>query len=111
MTHKLATDHDKKIIDAVSVALDGKVGRKDDVDRLMQKVQNHEGSDDLRTACEIAIAFARWSQDMKGSVDRWMMEVQMIRCQHMAGPCWCGRHGFNTVNYPPSRGQTDIDIQ
>lgn len=60
-----ASDWDHRIIDATSIALDGKIGRDDDVDRLREKIEQGEGEDKLKTACEIAVAFIRWAQDLK----------------------------------------------
>ena len=54
------TDEDERIITAVSVALEGKIGLDDDVDRLQGFAV-----DELHTACEIAVAFIRFAQDLK----------------------------------------------
>lgn len=61
----VANDWDHRIIDAVSVALQGKIGSQDDVDRLMVQVTQGGGENKLKVACEIAVAFIRWSQDLK----------------------------------------------
>jgi hypothetical protein len=61
---KCATDHDHRIIDAVSYALGGSIGRADDVERLMGELKS---DDHAKTACEIAVAFIRWSQDLKAA--------------------------------------------
>lgn len=60
-----ATDSDHRIIDAVSVALRGQIGSDDDVARLRQQIEGGESTDKLETACEIAVAFIRWAQDLK----------------------------------------------
>ena len=62
---KTATDNDHRIIDATSIALKGLIGRDDDVARLRQQIELGSSDDKLRTACEIAVAFIRWSQDLK----------------------------------------------
>ncbi len=60
-----ATEHDQKIIDAVSVAMGGQIGREDDAERLVEQVVNGEGGNPVLTACEIAVAFIRFAQDLK----------------------------------------------
>lgn len=60
-----ATDWDHRIIDATSIALGGVVGGSDDVARLMREIQVGPNPDKLKVACEIAVAFIRWSQDLK----------------------------------------------
>lgn len=60
-----ATEWDHRIIDSTSVALAGKIGRDDDVERLMQQVNDGPASDKVKVACEIAVAFIRWAQDLK----------------------------------------------
>lgn len=69
----IATDWDKKIIDAVSLALDGEVGGADDIDRLRKQIENGPLDDNLHTACEIAVAFIRWSQDLKNENENQRM--------------------------------------
>lgn len=64
MNHK-ATDNDHRIIDTTSIALNGKIGQDDDVARLRKQIELGSSDDKLRTACEIAIAFIRWAQDLK----------------------------------------------
>jgi hypothetical protein len=61
----IATDHDRRIIDAVSYALDGRIGSDDDVERLRKQIEGGSSTDKLKTACEIAVAFIRWAQDLK----------------------------------------------
>ena len=60
-----ATDHDHRIIDATSIALQGKIGYNNDVERLRKQIELGNSDDKLHTACEIAIAFIRWAQDLK----------------------------------------------
>lgn len=61
-----ATDRDHRIIDSTSVALEGRIGSEDDVHRLVNQIKCGGGTKDkLETACEIAIAFIRWAQDLK----------------------------------------------
>lgn len=60
----IATDNDHRIIDAVSFALHGKIGRPDDIDRLYKEIV--AGGDEGKwCACQIAVAFIRWAQDLK----------------------------------------------
>lgn len=59
------TDKDHRIIDATSIALDGKIGESDDVTRLKNQIHQSDSEDKLSTACEIAVAFIRWAQDLK----------------------------------------------
>ena len=65
MSSSSATDWDHKIIDAVSIALEGRIGQSDDISRLQAQIINGPSEDKLKTACEIAVAFIRWSQDLK----------------------------------------------
>jgi len=66
----MLTDEDRRIIDATSIALSGQIGLDDDVDRLMQQVVDGDGEPDkVRVACEIAVAWIRFAQDLKASVD------------------------------------------
>jgi hypothetical protein len=60
-----ATDHDHRIIDAVSYALKGRIGEDDDIQRLREQIEGGDSVDKMDTACEIAIAFIRWAQDLK----------------------------------------------
>lgn len=61
-----ATDRDHQIIDAVSIALDGRIGYVDDAVRLRANILCGGGRNDkLLTACEIAVAYIRWAQDLK----------------------------------------------
>lgn len=64
---KIASDRDHRIIDAVSIALDGKIGQDDDVQRLKEQVEGGDSDDKLKVACEIAVAFIRWAQDLKNA--------------------------------------------
>lgn len=61
----IASDWDHRIIDGVSVALKGYIGEDDDVARLRQQIEGGESKDKLNTACEIAVAFIRYAQDLK----------------------------------------------
>ncbi len=70
----LRTEWDKKIIDAVSIAL-VEVGREDDIQRLREQIENGKSEDKLHTACEIAIAWIRFAQDLK----------EKLRAQKAAG--------------------------
>ena len=65
-----ASDWDHRIIAATSQSLGGEVGREDDLNRLRRAIEDGEGDDKLKTACEIAMAFIRWSQDLKRERDR-----------------------------------------
>jgi hypothetical protein len=65
---KLATDLDHRIIDSTSWALIS-AGNPDDVDRLKQQILEGSSEDKLHTACVIAVAFIRWSQDLKQERD------------------------------------------
>jgi len=65
-----ASDWDHRIIDATSISL-GDVGREDDLNRLRRAIEDGEGNDKLKTACEVAMAFIRWSQDLKQERDTY----------------------------------------
>lgn len=67
---KIATDNDHRIIYATSIALNGKIGQDDDVARLRQQIELGSSDDKLRTACEVAVAFIRWAQDLKKEINR-----------------------------------------
>jgi hypothetical protein len=69
METNTASDCDHRIITAVSIALGGEIGRSDDLIRLRRQVEDGDSEDKLKTACEIAIAFIRWSQDLKRERD------------------------------------------
>lgn len=60
------TEWDDRIMDGVSWALGGKIGQEDDVERLMQQIEGGSSENKLKTACEIAVAFIRFAQDLKG---------------------------------------------
>jgi hypothetical protein len=60
-----ATDSDHRIIDSTSVALRGCIGTDKDVETLIGKVAAKSSAHRERTLAEIAIAFIRWSQDLK----------------------------------------------
>lgn len=68
--HKTATYEDHCIINGVSFALNGKIGQDDDVARLREQIELGSSDDKLRTACEIAVAFIRWAQDLKSQRDK-----------------------------------------
>lgn len=57
-----ASDHDHRIIDAVSVSLKGAIGLDDDVERLLAQISSENRE---KTLAEIAVAFIRWAQDLK----------------------------------------------
>ncbi len=65
----VATEWDHRIITGVSVALDGKIGQQDDIERLRSQIENGPSQDKIKVACEIAIAFIRWAQDLKRQRD------------------------------------------
>jgi hypothetical protein len=67
MTESLRTDWDNRIIDSVSIGL-VEVGLDDDVTRLQLLIEQGESKDKLRTACEIAIAWIRFAQDLKNDL-------------------------------------------
>jgi hypothetical protein len=60
-----ANDWDHRIIDTVSHSLGGEIGRADDTDRLLASVKAKESARREQTLAEIAVAFIRWSQDLK----------------------------------------------
>lgn len=60
----LRTDKDRRVIDAVAVGLI-EVGKEDDIQRLRTLIEGGESADHLQTACEIAIAWIRFAQDLK----------------------------------------------
>jgi len=62
---RYCSDWDHRVITGVSLALGGMVGLADDVDRLMQQIVRGPSTDKMRTAVEIAVAFIRFSQDLK----------------------------------------------
>jgi len=71
MTEKLCNNWHKRIVDATSIGL-VEVGKDDDVARLQSLIENGESQDQngkpqdkLTTACEIAIAWIRFAQDLK----------------------------------------------
>ncbi len=66
----IATTWDHRIIDAVSFALGGRIGDTDDIERLKSQITNGSFKDHLHTACEIAVAFIRWSKDLKARLSR-----------------------------------------
>ena len=55
----VATEWDHRIITGVSVALDGKIGQEDDIERLRIQIEGGPSQDKLKVACEIAVAFIR----------------------------------------------------
>jgi len=63
-SQSLRTDRDRRIIDSIAVSL-VEVGKDDDTERLLAAVMNGESEDKLHTACEIAIAWIRFAQDLK----------------------------------------------
>lgn len=65
---KVATDWDHRIITSVSCALHGSIGTEADVERLRSIITPKDG-DTTRVACEIAVAFIRWAQDLKAEIN------------------------------------------
>jgi hypothetical protein len=65
----VVTEWDHRIITGVSVALEGKIGQEDDIERLKSQIEGGPSQDKLQVACEIAVAFIRWSQDLKRQRD------------------------------------------
>jgi len=68
MKQHVTTDHDKNVLNAVSYALDGKIGQHDDIARLRHEIESGSNRDKLHVACEIAVAFIRWSRDLKTAI-------------------------------------------
>jgi len=68
MQKTLRTDHDIRVIDACSVAL-VEVGKDDDIERLREQIESGHSGDNLQTACEIAIAWIRFAQDLKNDLE------------------------------------------
>jgi hypothetical protein len=64
-SERYCSDWDHRVITGVSLALGGMVGLADDVDRLMQQIVRGHSTDKMKTAVEIAVAFIRFSQDLK----------------------------------------------
>ena len=64
-----ATDRDHRIIDGVSIALKGQFGGEDEGKRPREQIEGGSSEDKLNTACEIAVAFIRWAQDLKEQRD------------------------------------------
>ena len=60
-----ATIEDHKIISEVAVRLGGRAGRSDDVSKVMNMVECSGSEHKLMTACEIAVAFIRYAQDLR----------------------------------------------
>lgn len=60
-------DYDHRVIDAVSVGLGGQCGQDDDKARLLELIEkgNETVEPDIGVACDIAVAFMRWAQDLK----------------------------------------------
>jgi hypothetical protein len=79
-----ASDWDHRIVTAVSYALGGMIGQTDDVDRLTQQIVRGDSTDKMRTAVGIAVAFIRWSQDLKRKREHYASEVlrlQKVVCE------------------------------
>lgn len=77
-----ASDNDHRIIDATSIALDGSIGRDDDVQRLRHQIEQGNtspGKDKLQVACEIAVAFIRWAQDLKPEYQEQKERIRKIK--------------------------------
>lgn len=75
MFQKVASDWDHKIIDGTSIGLGGIIGQHDDVARLRDQIEGGAAADKLQVACEIAVAFIRWSQDLKCQRDCYRREL------------------------------------
>ena len=65
MQKTVTTDADHRIIDAVSIALKGRIGSEDDVKLLREAIEGGPCEDKLKVACEIAVAFIRRADDLK----------------------------------------------
>lgn len=103
VSHCYASDWDHRIIDATSMSLGGEVGREDDLNRLMRAIEDGEGEDKLKTACEVAIAFIRLSQDLRLERDK----LQKVSDDEEM-PCpQCGAESLpanSSSNYCPTCG-------
>jgi hypothetical protein len=62
-----ATEWDHRVIDSASLALHGRIGFPDDIDRLIASVRPTDPQERERVLAEVAIAFIRWSQDLKST--------------------------------------------
>ena len=69
------TDQDHRVVDSTSIALDGKIGQEDDVERLMAVVENSITLDTLQSMAFIAVAHIRFVQDLKGQRDSLKRQV------------------------------------
>jgi hypothetical protein len=76
MNEDTATSWDHRIMDGVSVSLNGQIGLKDDVARLKEQIEKGPSQDKLDAACQIAVAFIRWAQDLKAERDLWKTKQQ-----------------------------------
>ena len=71
MNKTTTTQKDREIINATSVALKGRIGGDNDIERLRKQIEEGGNEDGLHVACEIAVAFIRWAQDLKSERDRY----------------------------------------
>ena len=69
MTEQYRSDRDNRIIDGVSHALGGVIGQVDDRDRLRKEIEDGPAEDKLKVAVDIAVAFIRFAQDLKGNAE------------------------------------------
>ncbi len=76
-----ATEWDHRIIDGISYALKGQIGQDDDVERLLAQVREGPAQDKERTLAEIAIAFIRWSQDLKDEKHKVLNQLRKAERQ------------------------------
>jgi hypothetical protein len=97
-----ATSLDHTIIDATSVALDGRIGAEDDVKRLRQQISS--SLDPLNTACEISVAFIRWAQDLKAERDELRKQVEQL-----AKACDVAHEALCRATFPGPRDQRDLN--
>ena len=67
MSEQLASDWDHRIIDGVSIAMDGRIGLSTDHKRLREQIEQGPSNDKLKVAVEIAVAFMRYAQDLKSN--------------------------------------------
>ena len=81
----VATEQDHNIIVATSLALDGKIGRDDDTQRLRHAVETGVCDDKMKTLAEIAVAYIRWAQDLKRQRDRLKRESLQVKWDRIAG--------------------------
>lgn len=76
---KQATPWDHQIIDAVSAALGARVESEDSKTILRAEIESGNSGDKMSTAVEIAVAFARYAQDLKAENKLLATEVEELR--------------------------------